>query len=232
MSSLYIDDQKESQITISERSAFMLRTYAHLLGAVFSFIALEVLIFKSGYAAIISGALMEFWPLALGGFIIAGWLANKYAHTAESAATQYAGLALYVVTEAIFFVPMIQLAHWIGGGLLESAAMITIVGFLGLSAVAIASNRDFTYLRALLMWGGVIALLIILSAMLFGLTLGVWFSIAMIALSGVSILHDTSHVLRRYPVNQHVGAALELFASIAMLFWYVLRLLLDIALES
>jgi FtsH-binding integral membrane protein len=49
----------------------------------------------------------------------------------------------------------------------------------------------------------------------------------MIALAGGSILYDTSNVLHHYPENKHVGAALELFASVALLFWYVLRLFMS-----
>ena len=38
-------------------------------------------------------------------------------------------------------------------------------------------------------------------------------------------LHDTSKVMNSYPEDRYVGAALELFAGVALLFWYVLRLL-------
>jgi len=53
------------------------------------------------------------------------------------------------------------------------------------------------------------------------------FSVAMIALAGGAILYDTSNVLHHYPQDRHVGAALQLFASVALLFWYVLRLLMS-----
>jgi FtsH-binding integral membrane protein len=48
----------------------------------------------------------------------------------------------------------------------------------------------------------------------------------MIALAGASILYDTSKVLHEYPQDRYVGASLQLFASVALLFWYVLRLFL------
>ena len=49
------------------------------------------------------------------------------------------------------------------------------------------------------MWGGVSALVLIVAAVLFGLSLGIWFSVAMIALAGASILYQTQTILRRYP---------------------------------
>jgi FtsH-binding integral membrane protein len=76
----------------------------------------------------------------------------------------------------------------------------------------------------LLRWAGVLALLTIVAGVVFGLNLGSWFSIAMIGLAGGAILFDTSNILRHYPEDRYVAAALELFASVAMMFWYVLRL--------
>jgi FtsH-binding integral membrane protein len=49
----------------------------------------------------------------------------------------------------------------------------------------------------------------------------------MIVLASGYILYDTSNVLHRYRTDQHVAAALALFASVAILFWYVLRLFMS-----
>jgi hypothetical protein len=76
----------------------------------------------------------------------------------------------------------------------------------------------------MLIWGGVAALVLILAAVLFGLSLGIWFSVGMIALAGGSILYQTQTIMRRYPAEAYVGAAVQLFASVMLLFWYVLRL--------
>jgi hypothetical protein len=46
----------------------------------------------------------------------------------------------------------------------------------------------------------------------------------MIGFAGAAILYDTSNVLHHYPEDRYVGAALQLFASVALMFWYVLRL--------
>ena len=53
------------------------------------------------------------------------------------------------------------------------------------------------------------------------------FSYAMIALACGYILYDTSNVLHNYRTDQYVAAALALFAAVMLLFWYVLRILLD-----
>ena len=50
------------------------------------------------------------------------------------------------------------------------------------------------------------------------------FTIAMIGLAGASILYQTQSIVREYPEWAYVGAAVSLFASLMLLFWYVLRL--------
>ena len=46
----------------------------------------------------------------------------------------------------------------------------------------------------------------------------------MVALAGGSVLYTTSNIMRGFPANAEVAAAMQLFAGIAMMFWYVLRL--------
>ncbi|MEM6329409.1 MAG: permease, partial [Planctomycetota bacterium] len=41
--------------------------------------------------------------------------------------------------------------------------------------------------------------------------------------------YDTSNVMHHYQPGQHVAASLSLFASVALLFWYVVRLLMAFA---
>ena len=110
---------------------------------------------------------------------------------------------------------------------ITSAATVTLAGFAGLTWIAFQTRKDFSFLRGLLRWGFLVALVAIVAAVIFGIRLGTWFSVAMIALSGAAILYDTSKILRSFPTDRHVGAALELFASVAMMLWYVLRLFMS-----
>ena len=105
--------------------------------------------------------------------------------------------------------------------------MITGIGFVGLSAVAWVTRRDLSFIRPLIMWGGVAALVLIVGAVLFGFNLGTWFSVAMIGLAGAAILYTTQQALRTYPEQAYVAAAVQLFASIMTMFWYVLRIFAD-----
>jgi FtsH-binding integral membrane protein len=211
---------------ISEsRDRFLVRTYNHLFGAIALFALVEVGLFTSGLAAPIANAMFGLpWMLILGAFMVAGWLGSRAAHTAETKAAQYAGLIGYTVAEAILFVPLLYIANHFAPGTISSAAAVTLVGFAGLTGIVFWTRKDFSFLGAFLRWAGIGALLLIGAGLIFGFQLGTFFSVGMVVLAGASILYDTSNILYRFPEDRYVGAALELFASVALMFWYVLRL--------
>ncbi len=197
----------------------------HLLGAIMVFVAYEIVLFRSGLAERLAAAMAQVpWGLILAAFLVIAWLASRMAWRLRSTAGQYAGLGLYIVAKGTIFVPLLYRAERLAPGLIEQAAQVTLLGALGLTGIAWTSRRDFSFLRPFLIWGGFSALVLIVAAILFGWHLGTWFSVGMIALSGASILYDTAGIVRRYRSRRHVAAALSLFASIGMMFWYVLRL--------
>ena len=51
----------------------------------------------------------------------------------------------------------------------------------------------------------------------------------MAVFAGASVLYTTSNVLHEYRIGQHVAASLALFASVALLFWYILRILMSMS---
>ncbi|MDH3283451.1 MAG: Bax inhibitor-1 family protein [Acidobacteriota bacterium] len=207
------------------RSAFLTRTYNHLFGAILLFVGLEILYFKTGLAETLAGALLGVnWLFVLGGFVIVSWLASRVAHRSASLPSQYAALAGFVLAESIIFVPLLYMANHYAPGAITSAATVTLIGFAGLTFVALSTRKDFSFLGGLLRWGFILALVLIVAGVVFGLNLGTFFSVAMVGLAGAAILYDTSNVLHHFPEDRYVGAALELFASVALMFWYVLRL--------
>lgn len=227
MAQNYYGDEVSRPIAIgvSARGTFLARTYTHLLAAIVLFLAIEVVLFQTGMAASIAQAMLSVnWLLVLGAFVIVSWLASSVAASSASLPAQYAALAGFVGAEAIIFVPMLYIANAVAPGAIESAGLLTAIGFAGLTAIAFATRKDFSFLGAMLRWAFVVALLAIIGAVLFGFELGTWFSVAMVGLAGAAILHDTSNVLLRFPEDRYVAAALQLFASVALLFWYLLRI--------
>lgn len=213
---------------VDRRAQFIVRTYLHLFGAILAFTALEVFFFMTGIADVVFAMVMNLpWLVFLGGFMVVGWIASHFAHSAASKPAQYAGLGAYVVAEALLFVPLLYMANHYADGVISSAAAVTLLGFAGLTAVAFITKRDFSFLRGFLLWGGIVALVLIVASVIFGFSLGVLFSVGMVGLAGAAILYDTSNVLHHYPENAYVGAALQLFSSVALMLWYVISIFLS-----
>ena len=220
------------------RAAFITKTYAHLFGAIALFTLLEVFWFQTPVPGWVFAALSRgrfAWLLFMAAFVGVSYLADRWASSPTSKSIQYAGLGLYTLFEWLLFLPLIALALMATVGadgspadpqLLPRAVVITLTLFGGLTGVVFLTRKDFSFLRSALMFGGFAALGLVFGSVLFGFSLGVIFSYAMIALACGYILYDTSNLMRRYHVDQHVAASLALFASVMLLFWYVLRILL------
>ncbi len=217
----------------SERAEFIRKTYWHLAGAIGLFIALEGLFISMGWgtsALALLGSSRYSWLIVMGAFMLVSWVAERWATNGSTKGMQYAGLLLYTVAEAVIFLPMIVLAVVITGdaGLILQAGLITLAMVIGISAVALTTRKDFSFLGGMLKIGGFIALGLIVASFILPISLGLWFSAAMIVFASGSILYNTSNLIHRYQPGQHVAASLSLFASVALLFWYVLRLLMSL----
>jgi FtsH-binding integral membrane protein len=218
----------------SERAAFIRRTYAHLAGAVLAFAgvlgAIFTLVPKQELDQFMLTAFRSRlgWLVVLAAFIGVGYLARWWAHASTSRGVQYLGLALYVVAEAVIFVPLMWMAAYHSGDptIIPTAGILTLCVFGGLTMAVFTTGKDFSFLGPVLSVAGFLLLGTIIAAMLFNFTLGLVFCFLVVGLASAYILYNTSNVLHHYRTDQHVGAALELFASLALLFWYILQILL------
>lgn len=214
---------------LSERRAFIRRTYAHVFGGIMGFIALEALYFTTGLADRIAFAIGPNWWMALLAFIFVSWIAERWAHSGASIGKQYLGLSLYVFAESIIFVPLLWIAGTMGPDIIPTAAFITMAVFGSLTFFVFVTKKDFSFMRNFLFVGSIAALGVIFASMIFGFDLGFIFAAAMVLLLCGYILYDTSNIIHHYRTDQHVGAALALFGSIATLFWYILRIVMIFA---
>lgn len=213
----------------SDRALFIRRTYSHLAAALLVFIGVTGLLLNSPIGLTIARSMISTqlgWLLVLGLFMGASIVANRLARSETSIGLQYAGLGLYILAEAVIFLPILFVASVYYEGVILQAGVITGMLFLGLTATVFLTRSDFSFLGPILAISGFVALGVIICSLLFGFTLGTLFSGLMILFAAGAILYDTSNVLHHYRTDQHVAASLSLFASVALLFWYVLRLLM------
>tara|TARA_R110002095_G_scaffold190753_3_gene168413 strand:+ start:572 stop:1306 length:735 start_codon:yes stop_codon:yes gene_type:complete len=212
----------------SERATFIRKTYMHLAGAILAFMGLESIILSTPELRdpILSAFTGNMW-LVLIAFMGASWIASSMASSAKSLGTQYAGLGLYIVAEALIFVPILYIAkEFSNPTVIPVAAIITLCIFGGLTAYVFVTGANFSYLGGGLTIAMLAAIGIAIGGAIFGFSLGIWFAGAMVLLMSGFILYETSNVLHQYSTDQYVSASLALFASVATLFWYVLRIVM------
>ena len=219
-----------SYATNIEQATFYRKTYSHVAIALLAFIVVEAILINTVPESLIFSMVSSpfVWLFILGGFWLGSMLANKWTQ-AQDKSTQYRGLGIYVLLEAIIFLPMIYIAIDLSDGLaiISQAGIITLSLFAGLTAVVFLTRVDFSFLRTILVVGGFLALGLIVAGALFSFDLGLWFSVAMVALAAGGILYETYNIKNVYSTDQYVAAALQLFSSVMLLFWYVLRILLS-----
>ncbi len=220
----------------SDRAKFIRLTYLHLLGAILAFIGVEAFLLS---VPVVRETMMSIlgtrfgWLMVLGAFIGVSYLANYWASSSTSVGMQYLGLVVYVLAEAVIFVPLLVVAESFteatGTNVIGIAAALTIVTFIALTAIVFLTGADFSFLGPFLGIAAIVAMGVIVCGLLFSLNLfGIIFIGALLLLSAGYILYDTSNVLHHYRIGQHVAASLALFASVALMFWYMVQLVMSV----
>lgn len=217
-----------------QKAGFIRRTYGHLALALGALLVIESYIISSGLGDQLLSLLGQFkwsWLILMGAYIGVSVVADKWARNGASRELQYAGLGLYVLALAVIFAPLMTIAVRYAPTVLPQAAMITAALVTALTLVVFTIRKDFSFLAPALMVGLVLAIGIIVASVLFGFNLGVFFSGAMVVLMAASVLYTTSNILHVYREDQHVAASLALFSSVAIMFYYIVNILLSFAQE-
>ncbi len=96
------------------RTAFIRKTYVHLALAIAAFAALVGILLQIPGVPELAMKMVGGWSwlVVLGAFMAVSWIADKWANSATSQGMQYAGLGLYVVAEAIIFLPLLVIANY------------------------------------------------------------------------------------------------------------------------
>jgi len=245
----------DATVGVSARMRFIRLTYLHLMGAILLFTALEYFLLKTKAGLKISMPLIKFaigyeidgnfisaprwhWGVVLAALTGLSLIAHYLADHTKSKPLHYIGLVAYVIGEALIFVPLLFIvtlvtADMVNNGkgdpnIIRDAAYITLGVFGTLTATVFFFKKDFSFLQSALAIGGAAAMGLIILSLIFGFNLGIVFSIAMVLLAAGQILYETSQIMAHDDPDHYVGAALGLFASVALLFWYIIRILLKL----
>ena len=107
------------------------------------------------------------------------------------------------------------------------ALALTIGIFGGLTAYVFLSNRDFSFMRGMVTVGLIVVVLASLFNVIVVGSLGFGFaiSVAVLLLFSGFVLYDTSNIIRRYPTNEYVAGAMDLYLDAFNMFLALLRIL-------
>jgi FtsH-binding integral membrane protein len=221
-----------SGLAVSDRTAFYKKTYAHVAGGVLVFILFEWLLLQSETIVNFAMSLTQGWRwlIMLGGFMFVTNYAEGMVLKTQDKNKQYLAYGLYILAQAFIFIPLIYVATSYmesGTDMLYQASVVTLSLFTGLTAVVFVTKKDFSFMKTGLTIGFFIALGLIVAGSLFGFNLGLWFSVGMCLLAGGSILYQTSNLVNKYTEDDYIPASLGLFASLMLLFWYILSIFMS-----
>ncbi len=237
---------------VSDRVAFLRKTYGLLGLSLIAFAMLTGGLLRFATAFSLKFSMWAFsgytWIFVLLLFMGVGVVAQKLAQSQTSRGLQLFGLGLAVTAEAFLLQPMLwilmlRFGHTQGvfaadsptlamngqaASILMQAVVITLAIFVGLTAVVFVSKKDFSFMRGVLSICTFGVLGVIFASLIFGFSLGAVFSGFVILLMAGYILYQTSLVMSYFPPSGYVAAALMLFSTVATLFWYVLRILMEL----
>lgn len=216
---------------VEERAAFLQKTYSLLLAGILTFAAT---LWAAGsvepvstWAASLGQAIYASrfgWLLYIGLFLGGGFAVHAVAEKSPINLFAFFGYAFLL---GLLLAPFILFVAQSSPDVISQAALITSVIFTGLTGWVFVSGKDFSFLRGALSIGCFALIAVGLAGWIFGFTLGLWFSMAIVVLMAGYVLYDTSKVLHHYPTNMYVSAAVVLLTDIVILFKHIVLLLMN-----
>lgn len=221
---------------VSDRVAFLRKSYGLLGVSLIVWVAATAALFRYGTETsfkfsrwALSGQMN--WLAVIGLLMVSGMAAQWLARSEKSRGIQLLGLGLEVgawtfLMQPLLWVLFLKFQPSGAQAILAQGTVATLAIFIGLTATVFITKKDFTFLRGVITVGLFAAMGIIVASMLFGFSLGLVFTGALIAILALKILHDTSLMMSYFPPSHYVSAALMLFGTVATLFWNIIVFLM------
>ena len=152
------------------------------------------------------------------------FLVHKTANSAAGllatfAFTGFMGFTLGPILSAYLALPN-------GAALIMNALAMTGLTFIGLSAVALITKKDFSFLGNFLMAGAIVLILAMVAGLIFQIpTLMLMVSAGFVLFASAAILYQTSEIVHRAGETNYILATITLYVSIYNLFVSLLMLL-------
>ena len=210
---------------VDERLVFLRKTYMLVLTG----LGVAAAGGYMGAQALLPYVTQYWWAFFIAYF--AGFLAVRAMRKVPG--LNYVGLFGFTFLCGLILGPLLYIAIQMANGqptIVIQALVITGSAITGLSAYVLITKKDFSFLGGMLSMGALLLLGMIVVGFFWGsFTFHLMYSFFGAVLFCGFILYDTSRIMKTHPVDDPVGAALDLFLDFFLLFMYVLRILVMLA---
>lgn len=133
----------------------------------------------------------------------------------------------FTTMTGVIISPLLFWASQVNPASIFQAGVLTVGIFGGLTAYVFITKKDFSFMRGMLTVGLIIIVLASLTNVFFVGSFGLQFAVAIGALLLFSgfVLYDTSNIIRRYPTNEYIAGAMDLYLDAFNIFLALIRIL-------
>jgi FtsH-binding integral membrane protein len=214
---------------VDERLGFLRRTYAFLLMEICLVAVVTSFVLKSPTLMANVAIPMALNPLFyLLAFFGVSFVSRSLVHGQRSKSAQYAGAGVWVIFLGLLMAPFAYLIHAQTGSyaILGQAFLMTAGVFGGLTAYVMVSRKDFSFMGGALSIITAIAFFGSFAFLMFGGGGGIGYNLIWVVILGAWVLYDTSKILHRRAVNEHVAASVDLLVDFVYLLIHIAMILM------
>lgn len=209
------------EVSLEERVAFIRKVYAlFFVGILF---AVGGVMLGFAFPPMMIAAAQHPWIMLI--LMIGGVMGAQAVRHVPG--VNLAALFGFTTLTGVIISPLLYIVGKNNPASIFQAGVLTVGIFGGLTAYVFLSNRDFSFLRGMVIVGLIVVVLAGLLNVLFVGSLGLGFALAVatLLLFAGFVLYDTSNIIRRYPTNEYVSGALALYLDALNIFLALLRIL-------
>ena len=212
--------ESAAQASVSERMGFIRKVYALFFAA--TLFAIGGVLLGLSYDPLLQFAYEH--PFIMFFIMIGGVMGAQAVRHVPG--LNLAALFGFTTLTGVVISPLIAVIWRINPGSILAAGLLTVGIFGGLTAYVFVSKKDFSFMRGMLMTGLIVVILAgVVNIFLGASALGFAVAAATLLLFSGFVLYDTSNIIRRYPTNEYVSGALDLYLDAFNIFLALLRIL-------
>ena len=233
----------------AQRAAFIRSIYLHLALALLAFLVIEAVVVQLGILDMfretglgqiaesrrprlrlrLGSSRIGLMALIVAFMAVPALIADSWGKSALPQALHYAGLAVYLVIDALVLAPALLMLVWIGSPqVLPAVALMTVFLMLGALAVVWLTDSDYAPVTIIFCLSGSVMLGMVATAMVLGASAGMLLFGLMQFYAVGALVVRTSQLMDEIEPQHYAGAALSLFASMPLLlpmfFIYVIQI--------